>query len=521
MQRSFILSLVLFVLLPSSAKAQENSRQPNGARNGSPEGSNSTVVSLLEQSHDLNPQSDLRVRINLLQRQTEQMSRVDGELSQAWAQELLALSRQAKGNLRSYTELSAMRILVRFNPDRALFMLHSLSKEEPQEGATPFLPSSQLARMVFGVVVERDGISALPLLGQEAARIGAADGAYPYSALGHAAVQSVSKEWASNRPHAVEVVQAVFDQAFTRYSEGSRGYADDLEFGTMLQEVAGALPHEPVRPALHLLVKNLLATDTSKYRFQAGVDTKDGESAKVDNAIDAALLHFGSLINRTDPELAQQLESTRSVLRTALPYAQDGRLLSGFIGAAVQPLNRDPNEDTSMDALRLAHINPEAAVAKAEQLPEGDRRASTMLSIASLIAGKQPERAHELIAEVASNNKTGMPDFQLQVISARASLAAAQDKQDELRELLQEGFALATPIITDLQANGRDAFVPGLAPLVQIGMQNDPDTTTTFVQSLPASLLKANLLLGAASALTMKIRLPIGSRELPKPEKSN
>ena len=114
-----------------------------------------------------------------------------------------------------------------------------------------------------------------------------------------------------------------------------------------------------------------------------------------------------------------------------------------------------------------------------------------------------------------------MPDFLLLVISARASLAAAQDKQDELRELLQEGFALATPIITDLQANGRDAFVPGLAPLVQIGMQNDPDSTTTFVQSLPASLLKANLLLGAASALTMKIRLPIGSRELPKPEKSN
>jgi hypothetical protein len=52
-------------------------------------------------------------------------------------------------------------------------------------------------------------------------------------------------------------------------------------------------------------------------------------------------------------------------------------------------------------------------------------------------------------------------------------------------------------------------------------MQNDPDSTTTFVQSLPASLLKANLLLGAASALTMKTRLPIGSRELPKPEKSN
>ena len=108
-----------------------------------------------------------------------------------------------------------------------------------------------------------------------------------------------------------------------------------------------------------------------------------------------------------------------------------------------------------MDALRLANVNPEAAIAKAERLPEGGRRADTMLSIASLIAGRWPERALELIAEVAGNNKTGMPDFQLEVISARASVAAAQDNQDETRELLQQGFALATPIITELPANSR------------------------------------------------------------------
>ena len=52
-------------------------------------------------------------------------------------------------------------------------------------------------------------------------------------------------------------------------------------------------------------------------------------------------------------------------------------------------------------------------------------------------------------------------------------------------------------------------------------MQHDPDPTITLVQSSPASWLKEELLLGAASALTIKTRLPIGSRELQKPEKSN
>ena len=62
---------------------------------------------------------------------------------------------------------------------------------------------------------------------------------------------------------------------------------DDFEFGKMLQHVAGGLPHESVQPALRLLVKNLLATDTSKYRFEGSVYTVDGKTAKVDNAIDA------------------------------------------------------------------------------------------------------------------------------------------------------------------------------------------------------------------------------------------
>ena len=520
MKRPFVLLLGLFVLLPSLPKAQENPHLSASP----PEGSNSMAVSLLQQSHDLNQQFNLPSRIYLLESQAEAMSRVDAELSQVWAQELLTLSRQTKGQLRSFAENSAMSILVRLNPDQALTLLHSLSKDEPRADGTPSLPNTKLVQRVFDILVERDGVSALPVLEQEAARMGT-DGPYPYGALGYAAMQCVSKEWATNRPHAVEVVQHVFERAYERYRDQPRSYLDDYEFGRMLQAVAGGI-QEAVRPALRLLVKNLLATDTRKYRFEAGVYTNDGKAAKVDNAIDAAILNLGGLINRIDPELAQELESTRPELQTALQYTTQGRQRSWFFGERPLPgtLNGRPldsNTENFMGAVGLANINPEAAIARAEQLPEGERRADTILSIASNIAGKQPERAQELIAEVEGSNKTDIPELQLDVVSVKAAVAAGQDKKDETRELLQQGFALATPILVKLQKSGNASFVAGLGQLVQIGMQNDPDSTITFLQSVPRSLLKAHLLLGAASALTMKTHLPIGSRELQKPQKPN
>jgi hypothetical protein len=86
--------------------------------------------------------------------------------------------------------------------------------------------------------------------------------------------------------------------------------------------------------------------------------------------------------------------------------------------------------------------------------------------------------------------------------------------------LLQQGFGLATPIILELQKSGGVSVVPGLGRLVQIGMQNDPDATIIFLQSVPAPWLKANLLLGAASGLIMQAQRPLGSAVTLKSDKS-
>ena len=510
MRRPLCTVLISFVLVTNLLEAQEGKSQSSETRARSTVEDEAQVMSLLQQSHDIDQHLPVRARFYLLTQQTQLASQKRADLGRAWANELFALSFQGNGDERSTTQESAMAILARLDPDRALVLLHSMSLEEPETYFTTSPPKMQLVQRVFEILAARDGISAIPLLEQEAALLGA-EGHYPYGALGFAAMRAVSKEWPNDRPRALEGVQSVFERAFARYSQSGHGYFDDCEFGNMLQVIGGYLPGESVRPGVRTLVKNLLETDISKYHFQAEVRTNDGESAKVNNAIDAAILHFGALINRLDPEIAEQLRSTRPELQLALDYAKDGRQRMGKFGMEPKSVRPpDPSGERGADALIFSHINPEVAIAKAEQLPDEDKRASTILEVARTIAADHPERAAELIVEIQRRNKPMDDERQVNLISAQASVAAAQDKKNELHELLQRGLEAANHIILEQQRTGTLHFVDGVASLVQIGIQNDSNLTISFLQSLSPSDTKAALLLEAAWALSKRQSIPVG-----------
>ncbi len=513
MRRSHCMTFALFVLATNFLEARESKSRSSESPAISTSDANATILGLLLESHNLGRQLPVSSRLmNLFAGQAETVSRLRPDLGREWANELFTLSLQTKGAERSFFQNRAMRVLIRSDPDRALELLHSLNIDEPVAKWAASPPEMQLVHEVFRVLVARDGASALSLLEQEAERLGV-QGHYPYAALGYAAMQSTQKDWGSDNQRAIRVLQSVFEPAFARYSQNAHGYHDDMEFGKMLQVLAGGLPMDSVQPALRMLVKNLLATDTRKYQFEAEVYTNDGQTAKVHNAIDASILSFGTLINR-DPELVQELESTRPELQTALEYTKEGRerLFSGSGQPPQALLSADPAYENRRDALHLSHINPEAAIAKAERLPDDDKRASTMLEVARGIAGDDPERAAELIAETQSGNKPVNDQLHLNLIAAQAFVAAAQNKKAELHELLERGFESANHIILEQQRTGDIQFSAGLVPLVQIGMQNDPDLTIAFIESLSPSYLKAELLGAAASALSLRMRLPPSSR---------
>jgi hypothetical protein len=87
-------------------------------------------------------------------------------------------------------------------------------------------------------------------------------------------------------------------------------------------------------------------------------------------------------------------------------------------------------------------------------------------------------------------------------------VAAGRNDQEALQDSLRHGFASAYRILLGQQRSGRSSSIPALAPLVDIGMEKDPNFTIAFVEALPASRVKAEVLLDAAAALSAGVPPP-------------
>ncbi len=472
----------------------------------------STFLSLNQQSHDLDYLLPPPMRVGMLTRQAEMISHLNADLGREWANEVFALSLQLKESQRSQVQGTALRIVIRLDPDRALELLHQLSTEDPEAKSATLPTQTGLAQQVFGILVTRDGETALPVLEQEAERLGL-QGHYPYAALGYAAMQATNKYWGSDNPRAIRILESVFQPAFAGYRQAPRTYFDDYEFGRMLHVLAGGLPFDSVQPALRMLVKNLLATDTSKYQFRAEVSTASGQKAAVHNAIDAAILILESLTTR-DPDLAKELESSRPELQRGLELIKEGQQPSIAFGPALPPQRglTAGESEKYQDAVRLSHSNQAEAIAQAEQLPDG-KRTTALLQVARSISGYDPERAAAVIAEVQRDNKAMNEGTSSDLISAQAFVAAGQNNQRALHDALRQGFASANHILSEKQGTGGNYFsIPALTPLVHLGMEDDPDFTIPFVEGLLPSRLKAELLLDAAAALSTSRPPHIGTQ---------
>jgi hypothetical protein len=459
------------------------------------------IVSLLRESYDVAQQLPTEDRLYFLAQQTRMVSHLDSDLGREWAGELLLVDSQANRKNPYYSQI-ALGVLVKLDPDQPLEPLDRLNWEETGPRLSPYRPTMHVVHHVFDVLVARDGVNALPLLEQESTRLGS-HGHYPYSALGYAAMQSVLRDWGSDNQHAIRVLQSVLEPAWENYRQYRRDYFDDIEFGDMLAVLSGGLPADSVRPALTLLVENLLTTDTQKYRFQVRIYANDGKIVRSDNATDAALLHFGNLICRVDPELVGHLASTRPDL-TEMESTKDGVRSSEFFGGAPSS-SPVPHDDAAvqMDAIRLSSANAESAIAKAGEVQDAGLRAATKLDLARSVSRKDPEKAAQLIEEVQKESTTPDKETQLNLISAQADLAAQQGRNDELRQLVQQAFALASQIISEPQTSNALDHNRGLGHLSQIAMQTNPDLLLTFVRSLPPSFMKAEMLWGAAAALQL------------------
>src|SRR5713226_10616678 len=132
MRRPLCTVLASFVLVTNLVEAQENKSHSSESGVLSTGGADTTSISRLQQSHDLVQQLPVPVRLKVLSRQAQMVSQLRADLGREWANELFTLSFQTKGVQRSIAQNTAMRILIRLDPDRALELLHSLNMDEPE-----------------------------------------------------------------------------------------------------------------------------------------------------------------------------------------------------------------------------------------------------------------------------------------------------------------------------------------------------------------------------------------------------
>src|SRR5580698_8197478 len=121
-------SFVLFANLSDPQKANSQSLESGAA---SKVGADAAIVILLQESHDVSQRLPLSQQLTLLPRQTYMAAKLRNDLGREWANELFTISFQAKDTQRSWLQSTAMGVLARLDPDRALELLHSMSMEEP------------------------------------------------------------------------------------------------------------------------------------------------------------------------------------------------------------------------------------------------------------------------------------------------------------------------------------------------------------------------------------------------------
>jgi len=101
-------------------------------------------------------------------------------------------------------------------------------------------------------------------------------------------------------------------------------------------------------------------------------------------------------------------------------------------------------------------------------------------------------------------------------------VASGQNNQSALHDLLRQGFAAANHMVLEQQGARRNyVSIPALSPLAYIGMEKDPDFTIPFVEGLPASRVKAEVLLDAAHVLSTRGSPQIGGPTQQSAERPN
>ncbi len=460
------------------------------------------VLSLVQQSHELNAMAPVPLQISLLERQARLAARLSPELAANWATEMFQLATTPQG---ASAQMRAMDLIEQIDPDRALELLTQLSSLESD---SIFPAATTIRSRAFRAVAARDGEAALPKLRQQAERLGAS-GEYPYNAFAQGVMIMVTKfpDNDAGHQHAMELMGSAMQQMYDRYRRTpTHSMREFAEFSSVLLAADRVhVPKEKIRSVLRGFVDDVLAAGDATP-FLATVTDKAGKTASVHTARDAILLRIGRVIEATDPEIAARVQAARPDLNAALPLTASQAAMT--LGPVAHGM---PNVDseTQVHAMNLARSNVEAAIARAKQSPDPNRRAATLLQLARDVAEENSQRATQIVTEIETGSPNPDPQLRLNLAATRLTIAAVTGDEQSANQLLRQACESARRQIAEMQQNGTILLaLSGLETMVEIGVQTDPAVTFDFIQGLPPSPLKASALLSAAEGLSARVPRP-------------
>lgn len=406
-----------------------------------------------------------------------------------WAEELFQTANQLSGEPRRRAQADAIESMTRLDQARAAAMLTQMDPDPPRD---PVHPGAQLraqaAQRLIEVVWGRFKEAGVPVIRQLANTL-AQSGGYPFAAVGQVIQQLGTKN--------ADLNQELFHDAFAAYQQQSSAEAD-IAFERFLGPINEVVNREQLKTAYHLLVRNL-ETHDSPFRGETVTSSKGSVSISY---FDTELFQLIPLIRKVDPEFAAEIQRDHPKIAQAQSVAGADTVHYQIAGA--KPYT-PPQEEQDLDrGVRMLQSSNDPAML-AQAMPDATQRAMVFANAAQQYVDRDHAQAvaylHDGFALVDSVNDPGQ---KLRALVSVAWSADAVNDQSIRRQAINEAFPIAERLARD-EFDDQGRYKPGqgseaLGRLVMLGMETDPDATLARIDQVPIPILRAGLLLDAASS---------------------
>lgn len=414
------------------------------------------------------------------------------ELGQ-WAEELFVLSLQLPLDKKNQAQRTAINAMTRVDADRALAMLNQM------EIAPSTMPRSMTAAMVFSAMLRQHGDAVMPDLIKAVNRL-AAGGSYPYLA--------VSALMPRSTPEQRDVL---FLNAVQSYSQSAPEMGNDSEFVTFFKGMARLVSPATAKATAPPIAVRLLRFAESDPVCQYNARYYSDKGVAVLECGDAVVWGALPSLRLLDPARADGVVANRRTLQQEMltPERPGSPIRMAKPGMTITSEQSVEGFDQANVVLQTARKDIDAAIKLLPTVTDEIRRLNALSLIAKEALEKHPDRARQLMKEVAAKLPSAGDDpiWKLTILTNIARVAEKLHDNSLVEQWLREAFVVGPKYIAaskEVDAERRLVRAYNgyhLDLITRSGARITPQLTLQLVDGIADEEARGYLLLAYADAL--------------------